>query len=325
MFATFYFHKLEFRISPTSDTTMPGWVGAVLRNNFMYAAESICTGRNTSFRNILDTLSISSEHPLFPELKGSIPKGLYIRPNPNTVSLLDKQEDYVRPSQWLEFSVTVFGRMESYIPAVIDTVESMCARGFGHPMTPFVITGIYSYLPDGNRVPYSEQDPHPIRLFDYQSQEQQTVRLKLSLDTPTDVINVNTFKDAEGMSYQDITSSFPSFYLIAKTALNRIEKLNTIYCDTDPMAHYQEEHNAMLELLKTGCHGVKLSSAEIFRLHTGSTPKKGQSEVIPIVGYVGKLAFSGVPASFIPYLCMAQHIGIGRNVAYGSGSFRLML
>lgn len=326
MFDSFYLHKFVFRITPAAATGMPGWVGAVLRNNFMYAAENIAAGNNISLRNVIDSVDVPTDHPLFRELNGTPPKCIYIAPVAGTVTLLERQNGVLHADQWLEFSVTIFGRFEVYASAVLDAVDYMCKRGFGYPMVSFTITDVLSCHSDGALVPYSGQNHKAVRMTDFQGMglSEHRRHLVLSLDSPTDVINVNNPLGDGGLSYRDITSGFPSFYLIAKTSLNRIEKLNTIYCDPDSLSHFAQEHEMMLDFLRSGCDNIILTSADIFRMQTKSTPKKGRSDVIPLGGYVGRLAFMGGYVPFLPYLTMAQHIGIGRNVAYGSGSFRIV-
>ena len=48
---------------------MKHWIGAVLRNNFLYVAESIKDVQGISLRQIIETLPLPEDHFLYRQLK----------------------------------------------------------------------------------------------------------------------------------------------------------------------------------------------------------------------------------------------------------------
>jgi hypothetical protein len=63
------YHCYKTQIAATEDVIFDAWVGAIIRNNLLYAAEKIRiqkTGR--SLREQIDTLPLTETHPLYKEL-----------------------------------------------------------------------------------------------------------------------------------------------------------------------------------------------------------------------------------------------------------------
>jgi CRISPR/Cas system endoribonuclease Cas6 (RAMP superfamily) len=69
---------------------------------------------------------------------------------------------------------------------------------------------------------------------------------------------------------------------------------------------------------------VLLSSAQLKRIETQSTPKKDNPDRIQFAGYTGKLTFTGNFNYYLPLLLFIQNIGVGSNTTYGLGQFRIV-
>lgn len=57
--------RLMVRFFAEEPVSMKHWIGAVLRNNFLYAAESIKDVQGISLRQIIETLPLPEDHFLY--------------------------------------------------------------------------------------------------------------------------------------------------------------------------------------------------------------------------------------------------------------------
>ncbi|MCC8143960.1 MAG: hypothetical protein LIO97_08775 [Tannerellaceae bacterium] len=73
--ALFRYHELDVTVEATGDIQLNGWLGAVLRNCFLYAAEMIKVEGTTSFRQATEQLLLSATHPLYNQVKTGFPRG----------------------------------------------------------------------------------------------------------------------------------------------------------------------------------------------------------------------------------------------------------
>ena len=67
--------RLTVRFFTEERVSMKFWIGSVLRNRFLYAADHIFDEQGISLRQHIDTLSITEDHFLYRQLRGGFRKG----------------------------------------------------------------------------------------------------------------------------------------------------------------------------------------------------------------------------------------------------------
>ena len=72
-----YYHRFDVTLKTKKNTVFKAWVGAVVRNNFMYAADSVLVdvnGKSLSLRELINLIPLDDSHPLYKELANGFPK-----------------------------------------------------------------------------------------------------------------------------------------------------------------------------------------------------------------------------------------------------------
>lgn len=317
-----FYHRLDICLSPMDDIRVDAWLGAVLRNNLMYAAESVEVKAGCSLRNMIDTLPLPEEHPLYKELSGGFPKGFVL----SLQSHMDTH--FIGKGEKILFSLVLVGSYTGYYDYFMEAIRKMCARGFGNPMVPLELIDIYEKHPyAGNwqvAVGYSlKLNPlcHPVKLSHF-LQETQGVRgqeIGIRYETPTLLVNSRAKTNKE-VSYQDKLNGFPSFYQLVRSVAFRVEKLAMLYACPDNI-----DFHSRIEADLGNAASLTLISASLNRTVLKRTAKKGRTERMPLPGYTGEVIFSGEFREYLPLLLFASDLGVGDNTVYGFGKYSLFV
>lgn len=321
-----YFHELEFCISATQNVKIDGWLGAVLRNNLIFAAEKIIISNPISLRYIINTSPIAETHPLHSKLKGGFPKGYVINllsHQKATSRLSLKQGDTVR------FSIVLFGNFSCYYTEFVLALEQMCKAGLGHPKAPFHLdiisecqsNGIHYIWPDNWQKSLPSLQT-PIRITDFINSKfkDEENEIEIHYPVPLNLYN-NTFKKKK-LNGSDRMNGFPGFYQLIRSLADRMVKLTALYIYPDNPS-FSLDADACIDSFIEYAASVTLSSAQLKLVNLYSTPKAGTSDRIRFTGYIGKTAFCGFFNYYIPLLLFARHVGAGYNTVYGLGQYEI--
>lgn len=320
------FHELEICISATQNVEIDGWLGAVLRNNLIFAAEKTIICKTISLRNIINIPPISETHPLHSKLKGGFPKGYVI-------NLLSHQKATSRSSlklgETVRFSIVLFGNFSRYYIEFILAIEQMCKNGLGHPKTPFRLKMISERQSNGIDYIWPENWQKslpslqtPIRITDFMNNKfkNEENEIEIHYPIPLNLYN-NTFKK-KNFGEPERMNGFPSFYQFIRSLADRMIKLTALYIYPDNPSfciNADARINSFIEYAAS----VTLSSAQLKQVHLYSTPKAGTSDRLRFTGFTGKVSYCGFFNYYIPLLLFSQHIGAGYNTVYGLGQYEI--
>lgn len=124
----FYFHCLDIRFYPSDTIQMPYWIGAVLRNRFLYAASQVKDSEGKTLFGWLDELPLPESHPCYKNLTGGFPKGYWFDcttlPSGHKDFTLEKERVYT-------FSLMIVGHLNRLVPLFVEALQKMCNDGFG--------------------------------------------------------------------------------------------------------------------------------------------------------------------------------------------------
>ena len=118
-------------------------------------------------------------------------------------------------------------------------------------------------------------------------------------------------------SHQKVYFILCSLILLLATAT-----LAVLYADADLFANRQQM-DEWIERQTVFSMRALLLRADLRYEKRYSTPKKDCSGVYTMAGYTGRLVFGNVSAACLPVLAFASALGVGGNINYGLGSFRL--
>ena len=117
-------YSMEYDLAPTQPVHIKYWIGAVLRNNLLYAASKIGVGNGT----LLELISRKES-----EEKQDNPRGFALQCAPIFIP------ETLQMGELFSFRLQLFGNRKNYAEAFHQAVVEMCKRGFGYPMTPMTI------------------------------------------------------------------------------------------------------------------------------------------------------------------------------------------
>lgn len=322
------YHRLEVCISPESDVAIDGWLGAVIRNNFLFAAAEVKAGKEMSLLELIDRLPLRDDHPLYGELLGGFPKGYslsVVSPGDVYASRL-----FFHKGEKVVFSLVLFGKCVSWYKDFIVAVRMMCKQGMGSPRVPWLLHEIYETDGQGRSqqvaVGYSDKVAplrFPVRLMDFEEERFGCREKQVRLDfiSPVQLTLPAVKKNTTG-SYQDKMNGFPSFYQLVRSAVFRCVKLTALYaCPLEKEAYLQA--NEEIEDYIEQAASAWLEMAGLRRVSMRG-PKRDDGR-LPIIlsGYMGKLVFSGDFNVYTPFLAFMQAAGIGNDTVYGLGAYRI--
>ena len=292
--------RIKVRFFSGTDVRMDYWIGAVLRNRFLYAADSIVNIQGISLRQIIDTLPLPENHFLYRQLKGGFPKGFLINCSglPISASGFTLRANYV-----YSFSVVLIGKHADYKQMYIDALRKMMLSGFGHPAVPMTIVDIAEEAEGKNDIYVADNGGGT---------------LKLLFRTPVSLMHQVQCNSSNG--FQDKLNGFPSLYQFIRSLSYRNTTLYLLYMD-DGAFISKEEMDDMIGCYIAPAGQSILLNADLKYVNRHSTPKEGEKSVYSMGGYIGKLLFVNVPFSYRRLLDTGSVTGVGDNINYGFGQF----
>lgn len=297
------FSRLTLRFVAQERVSMKFWIGSVLRNRFLYAAEQVYDEYGVSLRRHIDTLPLPQEHFLYKQLQGGFPKGYLFDcsalPYDAPGFTLEENQEYT-------LSLVLIGNMVVHKHLFIEALQVMLQTGFGHPivsLTPIEITESQPqcYLASGRYISDAE------------------TTLELSLKTPVCLFSTSK-KDGNG--FQSKMNGFPSFYQFMRSLTYRLVTLSILYTD-NPIPLDKEQMDSLINQYIQPAVQALLLQADLNWEKRNSTPKKGANTIYTMGGYTGRLLFRGVSVHYLPLLKFAEALGVGADINYGLGSFRV--
>lgn len=325
-----YYHTLEFTITPREKVKISGWVGAVLRNNFLYACEQISLGEGKTLLAAIQHYPLESypEHPLYKHLSGGFPRCFALLLEPHYA--VPDREVSLREGDAFRFSLVLLGEASNHYRECIQAVKYMCDRGIGHPMIPFEFVQAVEKVPWGRdhkiaigEAPQMDILRYPVRLSDFQQERfgERDICISLEYSTPVWLTAPGTRKNSE-ISYQDKLNGFPGFYQFIRSAAFRCITLTALYAAPDDFAGYEEAKAALADFTKNASEALLLQIELKYYSFPGSK-RNGEKEQIVFKGYVGHSVYGGDFTEYIPFLHFMEGMGTGNDTAYGLGNFKI--
>lgn len=313
----FYFHCLDIRFYPSDTIQMPYWIGAVLRNRFLFAASQVKGSEGKTLLEWLDELPIPENHPCYKILTGGFPKGYWFDcttlPSGHKDFTLEKERIYT-------FSLMIVGNLNRLVPLFMEAIQKMCDDGLGYPLIPLSLIDIRerggSLIYAGEGMPCRPLS-HPVKWHYAGTPAGRDLSLTLRLKTPVSLVSRN--RKAKGsQGYQSRMNQFPSFYQFMRSVVYRLLTLNMLYINADAVASAEE-----IEAFVSDATDAQLLRANIRYVTRNSTPRKGSDHVYTMGGYCGLLSFGQVANHYIPLLLLGSFTGVGNDINYGLGQFEV--
>lgn len=292
-------HRMTVRFFTDTPVQMKYWIGAVLRNRFLYAAESVQGDNGVSLRDIIDTLPLPEEHFFYKQLRGGFPKGFLF----DCSSLPNRNSGFtLEPDRVYSFSLILIGNNIKYGHLFEQALQIMIGNGFGTPVAPMHLIEISHG--EIIRMPKIDADPA-------------TAKIMLEFKTPVCLMS-NAGRIGNG--FQNKLNNFPSFYQFMRSLSYRLVTLSILYSDSVRLDS-KDEMDRMIDDYISGSGEAVLLSADIINRRCYSTPKKGKDNVYTMNGYTGKLCFGNVPSHYVPLISFGTGFGVGMDINYGLGCF----
>lgn len=320
---------LDIRLAATTDTQLDGWIGAVLRNNLLYACEQVeITEEKKTLYHYLNTIPLKANHPLYKELENGFPPPYYLYPHKNygfRSSTLIKKGDIV------SFSLVLIGStLAAYYRYFIEAIRIMCHRGFGVNMPSFTLIDVSENSLKGNssilatsEIDFSNKLSFPITYSSFADLflSNSIIGIRLQFLTPLN-LNKRPRKDEKGQLYKATDSPIPGFYQLIRSVANRFLKLNALYLFPDDIQRYEALRESLNHYIDESL-SCTLEEANILRVHMRANQRKDAGKCILFNGYIGQLVFQGNCKSYLPLLSFMQYLGIGHNISYGLGKYSI--
>jgi len=322
------YYRLDIRIVATEKTFFDAWLGAVIRNNLLYATEQVkLESENLTLYKQLNLFPLKTQHPFYSELKNGFPLPYYLFVN---YPLFYSDKYAIEEQKMISFSLVLIGSISNYYKEFVEAIRFMCKRGFGINMKPFELVDVHEVSHNNEKkIVATTHDfiapslSYPICLDSFIDQLSTKTDKPISFNFQTPVCLIkNKIKINSQTSYQDKISEFPSFYQIVKSSLNRLVKLNILYAIPEDIEYCQTIENELDKLINNATNAV-LDHAEINRVKLVSTRRENDANRITFAGYVGNLRFSGSYKPYLPILKFMENLGIGHDLVYGLGKFKV--
>ena len=292
---------IKFKFYTEQPIIMDFWIGAVIRNRFLFAAESIRDERGRSLREIIDTLPLAESHFMYKYWKGGFPKGFLI-----DCSMLP----YKKPGFTLEkdhiytLSLYLTGFMSAYSAMYIEALKKMFTDGFGYPETPLKVCEVV--------------DEGEFGIPDF-SIETAYKWVELHFLTPVSLMHVDELGEN---GYQKKMNAIPSFYQFMRSVAYRMISLNILYA-ADTTFESRDEIDRYVEGYVSDAMDAVLLRADIHYARRYSTPRKDCDSVYAFEGYTGQMNYKKVPSRYLPVLLFASALGIGSDTTYSMGIYTI--
>lgn len=298
------YYRINVRFFVDKRVQMKFWIGAVLRNRFLYVAENVVDVNGRSLRNIVDTITLPESHFLYSQLCGGFPKGFLF----DCSCLPSSGSGFtLEPNRIYSFSLILIGNHIGYKELYVDALRKTLEIGFGTPMEPMHIIDI--------------SDEERVCLQDLILGVEK-VSVEFQLNTPVSLTQkVNDL----GSGYKNKLNNFPSFYQLLRSAVYRLLTLTLLYTDKVDTFVSKDMLDSYVEKYLDEAVCAVLAKAAISYKKYYSTPKRGRNNLYTMRGYVGRLCFSNVPSHYFSLLWFASGVGVGNNINYGLGNFSVSL
>lgn len=319
LITSLHLHRLEVRFTPQGIIEMPSWIGAVLRNRFLYAAHEVNMPEGKTLYDWINTFPYTKEHPYYKLLSGGFPKGFFF-----DCSTLPWHPSGFRldPDHVYTFTLTLIGRCAEKYLYFIESLLKMCAGGMGHPMVPLTLIDITEL---GGTTIYNGEEQlvypltNPLHLDASIPPPEGKLAMALQMITPVALVN-HSRKSENDQGYQGKLNNFPSFYQFIRSALHRMLTLYILY-QADGWTETPQQLTDVVDQYIQPATRALLIAADIRYEKRYSTPKVGKKQVYAMAGYCGQLAFGQVPAHYFPLMQLCSLLGVGNDINYGLGIF----
>ena len=308
LYNQFHYYRFDIRMVAIKDVILDAWIGAIIRNNLLYAAEQIRIQKtNRSLREQIDIFPLNDDHPLYKELKEGFPKG-YVLTNFSHANKVDATLT-LHENEIFCFSLLLIGKYNDYRFYFFEAIREMCERGIGKPLTPFRLFDITAY------------SISPISLSDFLQQENRVSEITVRFQTPMNLYRLKEKKNKQ-ISYQDKCNRFPSLYQLIRSAFYRLQKLHALYVEPAVYSLLLFEETLLETYLEKAGQPL-LQSANIQFISQPNTQKKEMKNEIPLAGYVGEQKYTGHFHQYLPLLKFMAELGIGNETVYGLGRYEI--
>jgi len=327
-----YYHRFDVTLKTKKNTAFKAWIGAVVRNNFMYASDSVKVeenGKSLSLRDLINRIPLDDSHPLYKELANGFPKGYSfafpLYPCDDTNALTIKEGDS------LTFSLYLAGSLSKYYKSFIEAIRLMCDNGIGHPKSTFKIDSIYEHSHEGELHLMAKEDGvqaasrllFPVTLADFMQERANDEEKTLCIDFLTPVnLYKKTEKKVRQLSFQDKYNGFPGIYQLIRSAAYRMAKLTILYMYPKNPKPGAEIMKCIDEYIEYATN-LTLKSVEMQHITLQNTPKKETENKMPLQGYVGRQIYEGYFNRYLPMLIFMEELGVGHEVVYGLGRYKV--
>lgn len=318
------YHILNVNLLVLEDTSFDSWIGASIRNNFLYASQKLELEKGDTLFSLINKIPICEDHPLFKAVSGGATRGYLIIPTSHTEV---PAPFTLKKHERLSFSLVLIGNLADYYQAFIQAIRQMCELGLGKPRCPFLFLDVCEEGADKKqRTIFSAAMNTPEALargIVFENPDVSVAKtLGIRYSMPTMLYSKRNKKDSK-VSYQDKMNGFPSFYQLVRSVCFRLAKLYALYYKPDDPDGYTQLLNSIEDYLEDA-EKVSLLSANIRKTMQMSTMRKENSNRIKLPGYVGELYFEGNFNMYSNLLNFAQNLGIGKDTSYGLGKFEVI-
>lgn len=298
------YYRINVRFLAEKQVRMKFWIGAVLRNRFLFAADNVVDANGRSLRNIIDTITLPESHFLYKQLQGGFPKGFFL----DCSSLPRNASGFtIESNRVYSFSLILVGNHINYKRLYVEALKKTLEDGFGAPIEPIHVIDV--------------SDAEEICMQDLVLGVDR-VALELQLNTPVEL----TQKTSEvGNGYKNKLNNFPSFYQLLRSVAYRLLTLRLLYTDDVDAFESKDKMDGFIDVYIAQAVEAVLLNANIRHERCYAPPKQGHDNLYTMRGYIGRLCFANVPSRYFPLLWFASGVGVGNNVNYGLGNFSVCL
>lgn len=304
------FTRMDVKFRAEGDYHSQAWPGAEIRNRFLCCCEAVPLEGGCTLREHIDTLPLSPGHFLYGKFEKGFPKALFwdaatLSDGSGGTSLIAGEE--------YSISLIIVGSMSRHLNEIQQAIGIMFGRGLGTPAIPTVLLGI--------------NVRKPLRLQHFAKRcYDRPMRARLTFPAPVSLFQREKMRYTP-TGYQFRMNGFPSYYQLVSSAVYRLSTLCLLYGDGSiqetiaDRATWEEYNEALISLATAGW----TESAAIQYTHVHSTPKKGEKTPYILRGYVGEMLVSGVDPFLIPVIKMMALLGVGNEIHYGLGYYKVKI
>ena len=297
------YRKIDIRFFVEKNIEISAWPGAILRNRFLYAAESILCADGLSLHQHLSTIPLVENHPFYNQFKGGFPKGFFF----DCSSLSHSGNKLtLRKERIYRFSLVLVGSCIDYYPFFLMALERMFADGIGNPR-------VSLKLVDCSEVDFNNFD------LTLQSSDKKG-ELSLIFNTPIALVNTTRVGDN---GYQNKLNNFPSFYQFMRSFLYRLTTLEMLYVSPNDLSLMPNEIDSAIESYIADTYTSFLTRADLTYEKLYSTPRVGANNVYVFGGYSGTLSFDNVSSHYLRLLESFYPLCVGNDINFGLGNFSI--